>query len=69
MLQADNYTAPRFPKKELKSWVKDNEQWDHDDWTDLLWGLREEGFALYTDSQIGQEMIGRFIETEKKKTQ
>lgn len=69
MLQEEKFQAPRFPKKELKEWVKKKESWDHDDWTNLLWGLREEGFALYTDSPTGQEMIGRFVETEKRKIQ
>ena len=65
----DNFKAPRFPKKELKNWVKEKGEWNHEEWNQLLWGLREQGFAIYTDSQIGQEMIGRFIEQEKQKVQ
>lgn len=69
MQQTTDFKAPRFPKKELRNWVKNRQIWNHEDWNNLLWGLREEGFALYTDSQVGQEMIGTYIEKEKEKLQ
>ena len=63
------FKAPRFPKKELKNWVRENQIWNHEDWNNLLWRLREEGFALYTDSEVGQQMLGSYLESEKQKIQ
>ena len=69
MIQVEDFKAPRFPKKELTNWVKENDQWNHDQWNLLLENLKEEGFGLYTDSEIGQKMIGNFIESKKIKIQ
>lgn len=57
----------RFPKKELNTWLKDRESWNHQDWLDLLGSLRTDGFIKWTDSQEGCDAIGLYLETNRKK--
>ena len=57
----------RFPKKELTTWLKGRESWNHQDWLDLIAGLRDQGFAKWTDSQEGCDAIGLYLETNRKK--
>ena len=55
----------RFPKKELNTWVKSHDEWNHDQWLALLEDLRGQGFEDWTDSSEGQDSIGLYIESKK----
>lgn len=58
---------PRFPKKELLTWLKGRGGWNHDDWLGLLDDLRKKGYSAYTECQEGQAEIGNFLEANRGK--
>ncbi|HCU05518.1 MAG: hypothetical protein A2X77_02580 [Gammaproteobacteria bacterium GWE2_42_36] len=57
-----------FPEKELKAWLKNRKQWDHEEWLTLLKKLEEKGYAEWTSCENGQTQIGQFLESERKKS-
>jgi hypothetical protein len=57
---------PRFPRRELISWLKGRSRWNHQDWLALLDELREKGFGYYVDSADQQTVIGQFLEENRK---
>jgi hypothetical protein len=58
--------SPRFPKKELNTWLKGRSAWNHDEWLQLLDDLRQAGFSAITDSPEGQNEIGLYLESNRK---
>lgn len=56
----------RFPKKELKQWLKGRDGWNHDEWLALLADLRENGFAEHVDSWEGCNAVGAYLEANRK---
>ena len=57
---------PRFPHRELKSWLKGRTEWNHQEWLGLLDDLREQGFGYYADSKEQQDLIGQYLEENRK---
>jgi len=57
---------PRFPKKELNTWLRGRPSWNHDDWLALLELLRAQGHTHFTDNAEGQNEIGLYLETHRK---
>ena len=56
----------RFPKRELNSWLRQNNEWGHDEWTALLADLSKNGFGEWADNQEGQNEIGLYLESNRK---
>ena len=57
----------RFPKRELNRWLKGRTHWDHNDWENLLKHLCELGFANWTYSKISRDLIGDYLEKNRKR--
>ncbi len=57
----------QFPEKELKNWLKNRKQWDHNNWLTLLDDLRKKGYSEYSDSDEGRTRIGEFLEANREK--
>ncbi|MDD4873000.1 MAG: hypothetical protein PHR77_20800 [Kiritimatiellae bacterium] len=62
-----NKNLPRFPARQLKTWLKGRKGWNHDDWLALLTDLRRKGYGALTDNQEGRENIGKFLEANRNK--
>lgn len=60
-------SKPKFPTRELKSWLKGRKGWNHNEWIALLTDLRAKGYSTLTDNQEGRELIGKFLETNRDK--
>ena len=58
--------ANRFPKRELNTWLRNNKEWGHNEWTALLADLTEKGFGAWSDNQAGQDEIGLYLESNRK---
>ena len=58
--------ATRFPKSELNSWLRNNNEWSHNEWTALLADLTKNGFGAWSDNQAGQDEIGLYLESHRK---
>ena len=56
----------RFPKRELNSWLRKNNDWDHCAWESLLGDLAQQGFDAWTNTQEGRDQIGLYIESNRK---
>ncbi len=56
----------RFPRRELKSWLRHRSRWDHRDWEDLLHTLAHQGFGEWTGNPAGQDQIGLYLETNRR---
>ena len=56
----------RFPKRELNTWLRNNKEWGHNEWTALLADLTQKGFGAWSDNQAGQDEIGLFLESNRK---
>jgi hypothetical protein len=56
----------RFPKKELNSWLRQNQEWNHAQWNDLLEDLKQQGFAEWTSSEQGRDALGLYLETHRR---
>lgn len=57
-----------FPEKELKAWLKNKKQWNHEEWLDLLKKLEKKGYSEWTDCEEGRCKIGQFLESERTKS-
>jgi len=57
----------KFPKKELKAWLKGRKGWNHSDWLALLADLNTKGYGAYTNAQDGRESIGKYLEANRNK--
>ena len=44
----------RFPKKELNTWLRVKQTWDHIEWLNLLENLTKLGFHEWSKSELGQ---------------
>ena len=59
----------RFPKKELNTWLRVKQTWDHIEWLNLLENLTKLGFHEWSSSESGQREIGFYLEiNDIKKT-
>lgn len=56
-----------FPEKELKAWLKDRKQWDHEEWLALLKKLEEKGYSKWTCCEESRTQVGQFLESERTK--
>lgn len=56
-----------FPESYLKNWLCRRHVWNHDDWLNLLEGLRKAGYSSLTDSQEGRDSIGCYLEANRPK--
>ena len=57
---------PRFPRRELNTWLRKNTEWSDNEWQTLLTDLTEAGFGCYTENQEGRDSIGLYLETNRK---
>ena len=57
---------PRFPRRELNTWLRKNKGWSEQEWQALLADLTEAGFGYYTENQEGRDSIGLYLETNRK---
>ncbi|MFH1830493.1 MAG: hypothetical protein ABH871_06940 [Pseudomonadota bacterium] len=53
-------------KQQLNTWLDNRTCWNHEDWLTLLGDLRERGYSDLIDTPKGQEVIGRYLEHNKK---
>lgn len=53
-------------KQHLNDWLGDRTCWNHEDWSSLLNDLRAKGYSDLIDTPKGQEVIGRYLECNKK---
>ncbi|MFA4874707.1 MAG: hypothetical protein WC956_04420 [bacterium] len=53
-------------KEELNVWLGARTCWNHEDWLCLLSDLREKGYSDLIETPKGQELIGRYLELNKK---
>ncbi len=58
--------APRLPKKEMLAWLKSRESWNHEEWMALLAQLRQQGFEYWTDTNEGRQVLGEYLEANRK---
>jgi hypothetical protein len=58
-------SKPKFPTKELKTWLKGRKGWNHNEWIALLTDLRSKGYSTLADAREGQDSIGKFLETNR----
>jgi len=66
-LERRTINMPKLPVRKLRAWLKGRRTWDHNDWMELLAGLRMKGYAALTDTEEGKESIGRFLEANREK--
>jgi hypothetical protein len=57
---------PRFPMRELNTWLRRNLSWDHAAWLLLMAELQNSGFSHWTDSAAGQDAIGLYLESKRQ---
>ncbi len=57
-----------FPEKELKAWLKNKKQWNHEEWLGLLKKLEKKGYSEWTDCEECRCKIGQFLESERTKS-
>lgn len=62
-----NKTSAEALKAELDSWLSNRTLWNHDDWLALLGGLRSKGYSDLIDTQKGQDAIGLYLETNRRR--
>ena len=55
-----------FPKRELNSWLKKNNSWDHGQWLALVNELSTKGFTDLLSNQEGLDAVGLYLESNKK---
>ena len=55
-------------RKDLDGWLTERTCWNHEDWTNLLTDLRQKGYSDLIDTPKGQELIGLYLESNKKGT-
>ena len=55
----------RFPKKELNTWPRVHQMWEHIEWLNLLENLTKLGFHEWSTSGLGQRKIGYYLETKR----
>jgi len=60
-------SKPELPTKELTAWLKGRNAWNHNEWVALLTELRTKGYSALTDTQEGQDAIGKFLEANRSK--
>lgn len=53
-------------KEELNVWLDCRTCWNHEDWITLLGDLREKGYSDLIETPKGQDLIGRYLELNKK---
>lgn len=53
-------------KQDLNQWLEGRTVWNHDEWEGLLGDLRTKGYSDLIDTPKGQEVIGRYLENNKK---
>lgn len=53
-------------RKDLDTWLTCKTCWNHEDWTGLLSDLRQKGYSDLIDTPKGQELIGLYLENNKK---
>lgn len=53
-------------KGHLNEWLVDRTCWNHEEWVGLLNNLRSKGYSDLIDTPRGQEVIGRYLEHNKK---
>ena len=56
----------RLPKKELRTWLRGRQSWNHDDWLALLQQLRGLGFGEWADVDERCDEIGSYLEKNRK---
>ena len=54
-----------FPTKELSGWLKERQQWNHNDWLALLDSIKAKGFTHLTETEEGKGQIGAFLEANR----
>lgn len=62
-----NKTSAEVLKAELDSWLAVRTLWNHDDWQTLLGDLRTKGYSDLIDTQRGQDAIGLYLETNRRR--
>ncbi|MCX7023947.1 MAG: hypothetical protein NT080_04930 [Spirochaetes bacterium] len=67
MASAIRKKGPAFPRKELDTWLTTHTTWTHDQWMALLADLRGSGYTELCGGKEGQDRIGLYLETNKKK--
>jgi hypothetical protein len=55
----------RFPKKELRAWLRNRTEWNHEEWLTLLDDLRQHGFGYWADTQERQDELGLYLEAKR----
>lgn len=53
-------------RRDLDGWLESRNCWSHEEWLSLLGDLRQKGYSDLIDTPKGQELIGRYLENNKK---
>ncbi len=53
-------------KEDLNRWLVGRSVWNHEEWEGLLRDLRTKGYSDLIDTPKGQEVIGRYLENNRK---
>ena len=56
----------RFPKKELKTWLRLHKHWNHHDWLSMLDKMTKLSFHQLSVSVTRQKEIGFYPETNRR---
>lgn len=53
-------------KDHLNGWLANRTCWNHEDWMGLIADLRDKGYSDLIDTPKGQEVVGKYLEHNKK---
>ncbi len=55
-----------FPTKELNAWLKGRQEWNHNDWLNLLADLEKKGHKDFIATEEGRHQVGQYLENNRK---